>query len=89
MEAFEKRRAQEEILAVQVAGVEAVERQLGEGRETIIVEGREIQRESAWAAVAGIRAVWDIDGARHIGKVTHESGQWWAHVMIPLGEFPG
>ena len=89
LEAFEKRRQHEEILAAQVAGVEAVERQLFEGRETIVVEGREIQRESAWAATAGLRATWDIDGARATGHVTHESGQWWALVQVPLGEFPG
>lgn len=89
MEAFEKRRAQEDILAAQVAGVELIEQQLSEGKETIVVEGREIQRESAWAAVAGIRATWDIDGAKQTGQVTHEGGQWWALVMVPLGEFPG
>lgn len=89
LEAFEKRRQDDEIRAAQVAGVELVERQLAQGDPTIIVNGREIQRESAWAATQGLRATWDIDGAKQTGKVMYEEGQWWALVMVPLGAFPG
>lgn len=89
LEAFEKRRQVEEILAAQVAGVEAVEEQLAAGQDVIVVEGREINRQSAWAATAGIRATWEIDGAKHTGRVEYENGQWWAMVMVPLGPFPG
>lgn len=79
----------DEIRAAQEHSVADVERQLADGAESVFVERRPISREAAWAAAAGIRATWAIEGARVTGRVVRESGQWWVLAQIPLGKFPG
>jgi len=89
MGAFQHRRVAAEIREAQEAGIADVERQLAEGNERILVGGKLIYREAAWAAIAGIRATWAIPEARYTARTVFEGGQWWVLVQIPLGEFPG
>jgi len=89
MEAFKRRRLTAEIREGQEEGVADVERQLADGRERILVAGRLINREPAWAAAAGLRATWAIEGARATARTVFEGGQWWVLVQVPLGRFPG
>lgn len=87
--AFNARGERETIRQAQEHAVADVERQLAGGAETVFVEGRAISREAAWAAAAGLRATWAIDGAVATARTLHEQGQWWVLVQVPLGEFPG
>lgn len=86
--AFRRRKETEEIRRAQEHSVADVKRQLAEGTGTVFFAGMEINAESAWAAIAGIEAIWKIEGARQTGRVFFQSGQWWVIAHVPLGEFP-
>ncbi len=89
VESHQKRRMNEEIREAQERGITEVERQLAEGHERVLIEGKLINREPAWAAIQGLRATWAIPGARATARTIYEAGQWWVLVQVPLGEFPG
>jgi hypothetical protein len=82
------RPTKEEIRAAQEAGIADVEAQLAAGRPTILVEGREISREAAWAAATSLRKCFELDG-RYDGQERLADGTWLAHVQIPIGRFDG
>lgn len=74
------------IRAAQMAGIEDVERQLAEGRETILLEGHELSREAAWAATQSLRKCFEV-GGRYDGQERLSNGTWLARVQIPIGRF--
>lgn len=80
----------EEIRASQEEGIADVERQLAEGRETILVgKGeleREVSREAAWAVITGMKKAHELD-ARYDGVEAIEDGSWLARVHVPIGRF--
>lgn len=80
--------SKEEIRAEQERGLADVERQLAEGRPTVLVAGREISREAAWAAMTSIRKAFEL-GGRYDGQERLSDGTWLAHVQIPIGRFDG
>jgi hypothetical protein len=85
------------IREAQHAAVEAVEQQLASGSPEIIIEGRAVSREAAWAATSAIRWCW-AKGLRYDGQERAADGRWWARGEHPgsqalevgcLGLFPG
>lgn len=87
----------EEIHAAQERSVEAVEVRIAAGDEKILVGGRWIHREAAWAACRSLRLTWETPDARYDGQERAEDGTWIARLEMPggtvrlyvLGRFPG
>ncbi len=78
----------EEIRAEQEYRVADVERQLAEGTDPVLVNGRGISREAAWAAAAAIRKSWELNGL-YDGQERRSDGSWLANVQVPIGRFEG
>jgi hypothetical protein len=78
----------EEIRAAQEEALAAVEAQLDSGAEKILVAGRWVERESAWAATQALRKAFEL-GGRYDGQELAGDGTWLARIQIPLGRFPG
>lgn len=80
--AFERRRVEEATIA-------QIDSQLGNKQERILVNGKLMYREAAWAYAEGLRLTRSLEGAEGEGQTVHRAGSWWVHVRLPLGRFPG
>lgn len=86
-----------EIRAAQEESVSAVEAQLAKRSPFILVNGRPISPEAAWAATQAIRKAWSQVGGRYDGQQKLPSGEWLARIefangdlrLVSIGRFPG
>lgn len=79
---------EEAIRAQQDEAIANVERQLAEGRETVLVGEHEVSREAAWAVITTMKKAHEL-GARYVHPEQDDDGSWFACVQIPIGRFEG